>query len=89
VIAPGTAFLTDDLVGAGAGVAVEPRDTTAFAAVLRGIMDDDDRTAAMSRAAFAMAGTIALSPDQWIDRLLARYAGRIGDAQSQIARAIA
>lgn len=86
VIAPGTAFLTDDLVGAGAGLAVEPRDTAAFAAAIRGIMDDDGRTAAMSRAAFGMAGMIALSVDQWIDRLLARYAGRIDDLQLQPVR---
>lgn len=88
VMAPQTAFLTDDLVGAGAGVAVEPRDTDAFAAAIRSIMNEDERTAAMSRAAFAMAGQIALSPDQWIDRLLVRYAGQIGDVHPQIDRAV-
>lgn len=89
VIAPPTAFLTDDLVGAGAGAAVEPRDTASFAAIIRAIMADDVRTAAMSRAAFATSGTIALSPDQWIDRLLSSYTGRIDGAQMQIARAVA
>jgi glycosyltransferase involved in cell wall biosynthesis len=81
VIAPPTAFLTDDLVGAGAGVAVEPRDTAAFAAVLRNLMNDDSRIAAMSHAAIATTGTIALAPNQWIDRLIASYVGRLADAQ--------
>jgi glycosyltransferase involved in cell wall biosynthesis len=82
VIAPPTAFLTGDLVSTGAGIAVEPRDTAAFAAILSSLIGDDKRIAAMSHAAFATTGTIALAPDQWIDRIVASYVALLG-AQPQ------
>lgn len=88
VLAPSTAFLTQDLVTAGAGLAIDPRDTPTFAHAIRSILDDDARTAAMSRAAFAMTGTIALSPDQWIDRLLAHYTTRL-QSSHPLARQVA
>lgn len=80
VIAADTAFLARDIVAAGAGLAVQPRDTTAFAAAIRTLADDDARTEEMSRAAFERTGAIALTPDQWIDRLLAAYGRRLNAA---------
>ncbi|OAN66494.1 glycosyltransferase family 4 protein [Sphingomonas sp. TDK1] len=77
VIAPPTAFLTGDLVAAGAGMAVEPRDTANFAATLRRIIDDDALCAQMSHAAFSGTRAIALDPDAWIDRLLDTYSERL------------
>ena len=77
VILPPTALLAPDLVEAGAGIAVDPRDTKAFAAALAGLASDDAKVAAMSHAAFTRTQHLALSPDAWIDRLLSHYAGRL------------
>lgn len=77
VIAAETAFLAQDITAAGAGVAVDPRDAEAFAATLRHVRDDDAATQAMSIAAFEGTGAIGLTPDAWIDRLLAAYYNRL------------
>jgi len=77
VILPPGALLADDIARIGAGATVEPRDTLAFAALLRRLSDDDGTIAAMSRAAFAHSGTLALDPEQWLDRLLDAYCERL------------
>lgn len=82
VILPPSALLAPDLVAAGAGIAVDPRDTAAFAAALAGLAKDDARVAAMSRAGFTATRHLALSPEAWIDQLLAHYAGRLGAVQA-------
>jgi hypothetical protein len=64
-------------VEAGAGIAVDPRDTIAFAAALASLARDDAKVAAMSLAAFTGTQHLALSPDAWIDRLLAQYGARL------------
>ena len=74
VVLPPSALLADDIVGRKAGVAVDPRDTPAFAAVLRRLIDDDGAIRAMSEAAFAQSHALALDPAEWIARLLDRYA---------------
>lgn len=81
VILPPSALLAPDLVAAGAGLAIDPRDTAAFAAALAMLAGDDARVTAMSEAAFTGTGHLALSPDAWIDRLLAHYAARLGGVQ--------
>ncbi len=73
VVAADTAFLTGDIRRAGAGYGVDPRDTTAFAAVLRTIADDDGATRAMSMAAFEATGAIGLLPAAWTDGLIESY----------------
>lgn len=73
VVAADTAFLTNDIRQAGAGHGVDPRDTAAFAAILRGIIDDDAATRAMSIAAFDHTGSIGLTPVAWTDRLMETY----------------
>jgi glycosyltransferase involved in cell wall biosynthesis len=78
VILPPSALLAPDLVAAGAGIAVDPRDTAAFAAVLSALAASDAQIEAMSRAAFTATRHLALSPDEWIDRLLGHYAERLG-----------
>ncbi|WP_082698185.1 glycosyltransferase [Novosphingobium fuchskuhlense] len=82
VILPPSALLAPDLVAAGAGLAVDPRDTAAFAAALAALATDDARVAAMSHAAFTATRGLALSPEQWIDALLAHYAARLGTLQA-------
>jgi glycosyltransferase involved in cell wall biosynthesis len=78
VILPPSALLAPDLVAAGAGIAVDPRDTAAFAAALSALAASDAQVEAMSRAAFIATRHLALSPDEWIDRLLGHYAERLG-----------
>ncbi|WP_420382422.1 glycosyltransferase family 4 protein [Novosphingobium sp.] len=73
VVLPPTALLAADIGAIGAGVQVEPRDTPAFAAVLRRLVDDDTAIRMMSDAAFAHSAQLALEPAQWVDRLLAVY----------------
>ena len=77
VILPPSALLADDIARIGAGAMVEPRDTAAFAAVLRQLGDDDTMIAGMSRAAFAHGGTLALDPEPWLDRLIDAYRDRL------------
>ena len=80
VIITDTAFLADDIVAAGAGLAVEPRDTVAFAAAMRLIAGDDGLVQRMSRAAHERTGGLALTPDAWIDRLIDVYTRRLAMA---------
>jgi glycosyltransferase involved in cell wall biosynthesis len=77
VILPPTALLAPDLVSAGAGLAVDPRDTAAFAAALAALGADDGRIAAMSHAAFTQTAHLALSHEAWIDCLLGHYLARL------------
>lgn len=78
VIATDTAFLSDDIVAAGAGLAVEPRDTAAFAGAIRSLFDDDARCRQASLAAFNGTRVVALSSDAWAERLIAGYRERLG-----------
>lgn len=82
VILPPSALLAPDLVAAGAGFSVDPRDTAAFAAALGALAADDARVEAMSRAAFTATRHLALSPDEWLDRLLAHYGTRLEALQA-------
>lgn len=77
-IVPPTALLATDIVRAGAGMAVDPRDGDAFAAALTWMAGDDAMVRDLSEAAFARTGPLALSPDAWIDRLLGHYETRLG-----------
>jgi glycosyltransferase involved in cell wall biosynthesis len=85
VIAADTAFLSADIVAAGAGLAVAPRDTVAFAAAIRTVFDSDALCERMSRAAIGKTMSVALTPDEWIDRLIAAYEARLSGADVAIA----
>lgn len=80
VIATDTAFLADDIASAGAGLAVEPRDTDAFAAAIRMVFDDHERCRRASHAAYGATRDVALSPDAWGERFLAGYRARLSKA---------
>lgn len=80
VIITDTAFLADDIIAAGAGLAIEPRDTRAFAAAIRLIAEDDALARRMSEAAYGHTRGLALTPDAWIDRLLDAYTRRLAMA---------
>lgn len=78
VIANDTAFLAGDILAAGAGLAVDPRNTAGFAAAIRRIFDDHATCRAMSEAGFAGMPGVALAPDEWADRLLTFYRRQLG-----------
>lgn len=80
VILPPTALLASDIVAAGAGMAADPRDLDGFAEAIGAVMRDDTNCRAMSEAAFARTSGIALSPDDWIDRLIEHYRDHLGHA---------
>ena len=86
VVMPPGALLAGDVAAIGAGATVEPRDITAFAAILRDLCADDGRLAAMSRAAFAHAPSLAMTAQAWLERLLAIYGARLD--QRAIGRAL-
>jgi glycosyltransferase involved in cell wall biosynthesis len=86
VVLPPSALLADDITRMGAGATVEPRDTSAFAALLRHLADDDATIRAMSKAAFVHSPALALDPATWIERLLGHYRARLTDAAIQRAR---
>ena len=73
VVTAASAFLADDIRRAGAGDSVDPRNTAAFAELLKRIADDDAVTQSMSIAAFEQTNEIGLSPTVWTDRLLEIY----------------
>ena len=82
VVLPPTALLAPDLVAAGAAAMVYPQDIAAHAAVLAALAKDDARVEAMSRAGFTATRHLALSPQEWIERLLAHYAARLEPDQA-------
>lgn len=77
VIANDTAFLAGDIVRAGAGLAVAPRDTGAFAAAIRTLFDDDVRCWTASVAGYQRMPDVALSPESWAERLIGAYRARL------------
>jgi glycosyltransferase involved in cell wall biosynthesis len=77
VIVSDTAFLAGDVIAAEAGFACDPRDTAAFAALLRRLSEDDALCRRLSLNAFERTRHIGLTMDEWIDRLLAVYGGRL------------
>jgi glycosyltransferase involved in cell wall biosynthesis len=77
VVLPPSALLAGDIARIGAGASVPPRDTAAFATLLRDLDEDDARIAGMSHAAFAQAATLSLDPETWLDRLMVLYCARL------------
>lgn len=67
------ALIADDLVRAGAGIAVDPQDSRAIAEAINRIACDDDLARRMSENAFANTRDLALDFDEWIVDLLAGY----------------
>ena len=79
------ALLAPDIVARGAGLAVDPRDTAAFAQALRAA-SDDVRLAAMSRAAFDRTRDLGLAPEIWADRLEDTFLACLNRPSSRTAR---
>lgn len=77
VIIADTAFLAPDIVAAGAGVAVDPRDTAATAGAITRLFSDDAATYAMSLAAIGRTSGIGSTVEGWISTLIALYRARL------------
>lgn len=77
VIVSDTALLAADILKVGAGMAVEPRDTTAFASAIRALASDDVLAQRQSIAAYSDTRSLGLSIDAWVDTLIRHYSGRL------------
>lgn len=88
VIASADSLLAPDIVNAGAGIALDPRDLDRFAAELRALFDDDARTRRMSMNAHTRTFHLALGPEQWIATLLDAYAGYLDAGRLGLAAAV-
>lgn len=67
-------LLAADIAAAGAGCAIDPRDTDGFVAALQGWADDDEAVRVMSMAAYHNTAHLALTWDAWIAGLAEAYA---------------
>lgn len=87
VIASRVSLIANDIEECGAGFAIDASDVGQFAATIERLMNDDGMTAAMSNAAFHDTSHLALTPDRWIDALLASYAALISEGPGALAKA--
>ena len=87
VLAAHDALLADDLVQAGAGLAVDPRDADQFAGAIASLLHDDALTERMSRAAFEKTDHLAMQPDRWIDALLIAYKAMLAGGREALKQA--
>jgi glycosyltransferase involved in cell wall biosynthesis len=67
------ALIAEDLVAAGAAIAIDPEDPRDIANAVERLAHDDDLVSRMSNAAFSMTRHLALRHDEWIDALLTGY----------------
>ena len=81
VISTDKALLADDIVRCQAGYAVDPENMEAFGRVLGDLFSCDDGAKKMSEAAFYNTKHLALSPDEWISRLLDTYTQVLSEPQ--------
>lgn len=86
VILSESSLLAPDIVAAGAGLAVEPRDTPRFSEAVRALLDDDS-CARMSHAAFSRTRHLALTRDAWTKALIAAYRARLSSDPEALDRA--
>lgn len=77
VIVAETALLAPDIVAAGAGAAVDPRNVAAFAMALAELANDDALAARRSHAAYGATRGLGLSTEGWIDSLIGHYETRL------------
>lgn len=89
VLACDHSLLAGDIVAAGAGLAIDPRDTPAFAAAIARLRDDDQLIRAISERAFARTRHLALTPDRWIDALLEAYVALLAGGRTALVAASA
>lgn len=88
VISSRDALVAPDIVAAGAGLAVDPRNIAAFAAAIGSLFDDRERTQRMSENAHRNTISLALSPEHWIDALLAGYEGYLDGGRAGLVEAV-
>jgi glycosyltransferase involved in cell wall biosynthesis len=87
VLSSADALITRDIVMADAGVSIDPRDADVFAAAITSLFSDDVATRRLSENAFTRTGALALTPELWIDALLAAYGAYLDHGRSGLAAA--
>ena len=73
VLISGQALIAADIEHAGAGLGIDPRNISSFAAAISRLLDDDELTRRMSIAAHEQTRHLALAPAEWVDALFAIY----------------
>lgn len=82
VILSKNAFLAQEFVDQGLGLACDTQNITEFAATLRRLSEmSADQISAMSERAFSAEVPIATTPSVWRDRLISLYRERIFEGQ--------
>lgn len=87
VILAETALISGDLVDADAGIAIDPRDTPAFASAIDTLMQNDNLARQMSEAAFGNTRSLALTVGDWIDRTEAYHRSLVSNSPAPEQRA--
>jgi glycosyltransferase involved in cell wall biosynthesis len=80
VIVARSSPFADEIVDRQLGLACNPHNERALAGAIATLLRDDLLVRRMSCRAFTEARQLAPTPDQWCDRLLALYAGRLGES---------
>ncbi|QPC99128.1 glycosyltransferase family 4 protein [Qipengyuania soli] len=78
VIVSDRAYLAADAERLGFGLAFDPAQDGALAAILDRISRDRTAVERMSKAGHAIASRLALSPEDWADRLLVLFERKLG-----------
>ena len=84
VVISQTALLAPEIVGAGAGWAVDVTDGAEFARILAEVCDGSADIATMSLSAARVAPQLGLTPQAWCDGLEAAYQGLIAGASTRM-----
>jgi glycosyltransferase involved in cell wall biosynthesis len=82
VVVPSFAMIAAEVTREKFGLAINPYDTDAMAAVLLNLAENDPAVQAMSRAAHLRSRFFAPSPGEWADQLLEIYADALHAAQN-------
>lgn len=78
VIVSDRAYLAADAERMGFGVSFDPTGTEALAGILARLARDRVAIERMSKAGHAQAGRLAMSPQDWADRLLTLFLRKLG-----------
>jgi glycosyltransferase involved in cell wall biosynthesis len=86
IIVSQAALIATDLERLGVGIVCNGHDVTAMAQDIDRVMSDDTLVAAMSHRGFAAARSLAPTPQEWGDQLVALYEEKLSGARPSDSR---
>lgn len=89
IIVSHAALISGDLERLGAGIGCDGHDVTAMAKTITRIMGDDALVADMSQCGFDTARSLAPTPQDWGDQLIALYEEKLAGAEPADSRSLA